>query len=211
MDAPITQKWILFCLLSIFFTNNPAIAGPSGDLRRAAKDGDLESVEQLIDEVDDADVLSRKGNTPLIHASKRGYTEIVQLLLYHGADPHLTNDNGRSAVHVAERNEQYHILDLLKNTILEQELKTGVSDMKPVEFISLMTGVLKGRKWKIEFTGSNNIVARYRRGRDYKVETTLNNKQISIRFLRGYGASNSRYLRNLRKDLEKKLKANKSD
>jgi uncharacterized protein len=39
--------------------------------------------------------------TPLMHAAKSGYADMVQLLLQHGADPRMTNREGRTALQLA--------------------------------------------------------------------------------------------------------------
>ena len=41
------------------------------------------------------------GDTPLIIAARNGHEDIVEMLLNHGADLTLQNDNGESALDVA--------------------------------------------------------------------------------------------------------------
>lgn len=50
------------------------------------------------------------GDTPLIIAARNGNTEIVEMLLNHGADLTLQNDSGESALDVASPGLRKHVL-----------------------------------------------------------------------------------------------------
>jgi hypothetical protein len=184
-----------------------AHAGPGKDLRDAATDNELRDVIELIEEGVDPDAQSRKGNTALIKAGKRGHIEIVQYLLFKGADPKIENDNGRNAIDVAERNEEIHIADIMQAAIEPKEVFLFINKpMSEAEFDDLMTAILLGRRWQIETKEKYRLTAAYKRGRRvFRVETVYKGNRILVRFIRGYGSTRINYLNNLRSDLSKRL------
>ncbi|CAG2255860.1 Mitogen-activated protein kinase kinase kinase 19 [Mytilus edulis] len=87
----------------------------------AARDGDYEKIENFLQRRSDCLVSvdvkdKRTGNTPLIWASKRGHTKIVQLLLKHGADVTLRNYEIQTAVDVASSAIKSVLLDSVERT-----------------------------------------------------------------------------------------------
>ncbi|XP_076113862.1 uncharacterized protein LOC143082178 isoform X1 [Mytilus galloprovincialis] len=87
----------------------------------AARDGDYEKIENFLQRRSDCLVSvdvkdKRTGNTPLIWASKRGHTKIVQLLLKHGADVTLRNYENQTAVDVASSAIKLVLLDSVERT-----------------------------------------------------------------------------------------------
>ena len=199
----------IFCavMTAMLFISIPVYADQGKDLRQAAKKGDIEAVKLLLNQGANPNAAGKKGGgTPLIKAAKKGYVDIVQLLLLHEADPHQKNKKGRSAMDVAERNEHTVIAAIMQDAIGEQAVTLGAKSISQEKFISVMADVLRGRNWQIETTGQHNITAAYKRGaRTYKVEASLNDGRIFIRFLRGYGAKRINYLNNLKLDLSKRL------
>lgn len=83
------------------------------EFRNACREGDLELVESLIDQVDINTKDYKVGDTPLLLASLNGYTKIVELLLNTGADPHYKNNNGNTALMIATRKTNVEIVKLL--------------------------------------------------------------------------------------------------
>ena len=197
--------WAL--LLAIFVISSSMQAGgPGKELRQAAYAGDLDEVTRLLEEGVNPDSPGKKGGTPLIKAAKSGRVEIVQLLLFHGADPHQSNNKGSSAIDVAYRNEETEIVSIMTEAGHEQAVTIGVKPMSHDEFIKAMGAALQGRRWVIEKTEQFKITARYKRSkRAYKVEASLHDNRIIIRFIKGYGAKRTNYLNNLKKDLKQRL------
>lgn len=194
-------------IVSIFFMSAPVYAGPGKDLRQAAKAGDIKAVEFLLNKGVNPNAAGKKGGgTPLIKAAKGGHIDTVQLLLLYGADPKQKNKKGRSAIDIAERNEESVIASIMRNAIAEQAVTIGAKSLSQEKFINLIRDVLKGRGWRIDTTGQDKVTATYKRSeRTYKVETSLSDGRVYIRFLRGYGARSSSYLNNLKLDLSKTL------
>ncbi|PVD33929.1 hypothetical protein C0Q70_05191 [Pomacea canaliculata] len=105
---------------SSYFDIANTILGSSGDLDEvllcAARDGDLNKLEQLLcqrnDIIVDVDCKDRRtGNTALILAAKKGYAKMIQLLLRHGADPTLHNYEAQTALEVATSATKTILLD----------------------------------------------------------------------------------------------------
>ena len=75
-----------------------------GPLHRAAHDGDVEAIAELLDGGGDVDARITEGaavtlgQTPLMIAAARNHAEAVRLLLDRGADPSLADEIGRTAL-----------------------------------------------------------------------------------------------------------------
>lgn len=67
----------------------------------------------LANEVDD-------GKTPLMYAAEEGHTEIVELLLHKGADLNKKDKNGKTALMLAEENEDGDVDEYLVNLLTEK-------------------------------------------------------------------------------------------
>ena len=78
------------------------------------QDGQYSRLESLISRkrtaVDAKDPMT--GDTPLIIAARNGHERMVDLLLTHGADLTLQNDNGESALDLASPTLRKHILGI---------------------------------------------------------------------------------------------------
>jgi len=99
---------LLFGLLVLLFT--PAYADPLHD---AAKAGDLERVQQLVDGGANLDVPLQRGETPLIVAALAGQTEVAELLIARGATVQARNDRGFTALHAAVYRGHLAVVELL--------------------------------------------------------------------------------------------------
>ena len=60
------------------------------------------------------DVQNRSGVTPLMTAARRGNTDVVRLLLAHGADPSMSDFTGRDAVGWAEDSRKQALVQILR-------------------------------------------------------------------------------------------------
>ena len=85
------------------------------DLIRAAEDGDVVRVGELLDEGADVDRVTdgRFPWTPLMHASFRGRTACVKLLLARGADPNRQDLDFYTAITLAAGEGHWEIVRLL--------------------------------------------------------------------------------------------------
>lgn len=73
-----------------------------------------ELVEILLCAKADPNISDNKGNTPLIEASKRGFKEVVTMLLETGVNFNAKNNEGISALNLALSHGHYELVDLLK-------------------------------------------------------------------------------------------------
>jgi ankyrin repeat protein len=62
----------------------------------------------------DPNISDNEGNTPLIEASKRGFKEVVTMLLETGVNFNAKNNEGISALNLALSHGHYELVDLLK-------------------------------------------------------------------------------------------------
>ena len=72
-------------------------------LHQAAHEGDVESLQQELDQGVDPNTTNRFGVTPLALACTGGHAAAVQLLLESGADPNLASPTGETPLMVAAR------------------------------------------------------------------------------------------------------------
>lgn len=70
-------------------------------LMRAARIGELESCQHLLDSGAEVDTTDEAGWTALMSAAAEGHERIVQLLLDHGADVDSESFDGATALHAA--------------------------------------------------------------------------------------------------------------
>ena len=60
----------------------------------AARNGDIQRVQELLENGADINSIGYDGDTALIRASDKGYVDIVKLLLDYGADPNIQSEEG---------------------------------------------------------------------------------------------------------------------
>ena len=76
--------------------NNPnpffLYEGPTIDLIKMVKDGDLKKVKMLINPTN-LQITDEDGNSPLHWAVHEGYMDVVKYIISIGADIHATNNN----------------------------------------------------------------------------------------------------------------------
>ena len=65
------------------------------------------------------------GNTLLIYAVENNLKSIVESLLLKGANPNIQNKFGNSALHIAYKNDNYFLINLLIEYHADKELKNN--------------------------------------------------------------------------------------
>ena len=83
-------------------------------LHFAAGYGDLKCMEALLDAKADVNAKDNDSNPPLHFAAGYGFEEAAELLMKHGGDAKAVNKEGKTAVEVAELNEQQNVVAVLK-------------------------------------------------------------------------------------------------
>lgn len=107
----------------------PASATP---LHEAAKTGETEKVDRLIQAGADLEVLDENGETPLTAAALGGQTATVKLLVARGADINRRNRGGFTALHAAAYKGYIQIVEFALDTgagIDDQDNKAGVTPL----------------------------------------------------------------------------------
>lgn len=91
-----------------------AFAPPAeASLSRAAKKGDLEKVQKLIEKGADLDKTDFRGNSPIYHAASKGHADVVDALARAGADVEMDNSFGSTPLHVAARYGHTEVIRVL--------------------------------------------------------------------------------------------------
>ncbi len=85
----------------------------------AAAHGDVQQVQNLIDQGAEIDARGRIGNTALIYAAQEGHTEIVETLIEAGADINVYNDYRATADNLAKGHGHRDIAKTLEAVILQ--------------------------------------------------------------------------------------------
>lgn len=127
------KRLILLSLLFIFSTRAAIAQDINEDLWAAARKGDAAAVEALLAKGANVNAKFRYGATALSYASDKGHTEVVRVLLAHGADVEVEDTFYKSRpIHWAAINGHAAILKML----LDKGAK-GIEDV-------LMIGVENG-------------------------------------------------------------------
>jgi ankyrin repeat protein len=89
-------------------------------IHKSILNDDIQTLTQLLQISDNIEKRDKNGNTPLMYACTRCNIKFVSLLLEHGANPSLKNNNGWNTYmicnyfHLRNENEKYvDVLDLL--------------------------------------------------------------------------------------------------
>ena len=98
--------------------NKPAIVGTSGftELMFVAREGNLATCKQLIEEGCDVNQRDDYGATALIYSVLSNNVEVVRLLLSMGADPDIATHKGLKPITIAENNKLKPIIEILSNS-----------------------------------------------------------------------------------------------
>ncbi len=98
--------------ISIFATEKDSI---NTFLHYASRLGSVEYVETFIGKGAPVNAVNIYGYTPLMEAAVRGYSTIVRILIKNGARIDLKDNNGKTALKMAESNNHREVIQILKN------------------------------------------------------------------------------------------------
>ncbi len=82
-------------------------------LLQAIENGNIRKAEKLLNKIDNPNITSVDGNTPLIIAAKKGYDDLIVQLINEGADINKRNYDGYDAVMQAVQSNNMSTLKLL--------------------------------------------------------------------------------------------------
>ena len=127
----VLQKFFLFSLLALLFTQTPDPKQALNDqLFEAARKGDAAAVTALLDKGADVNAKFRYGQTALFKASERGHANVVKVLLDRGADTTVKDTfYGATARSWAIDNDHFDVVRLLVEkdpTGIDEVLIAGV-------------------------------------------------------------------------------------
>lgn len=97
-------------------------------LHYAARSGNEEICQMLIDGKADVNATTNGGCTSLHRASSMGHLHIVQLLLNHKADVLLQDDDGQTALHRAAGKSNYSVCRLLLDSSTDRNRLVSLRD-----------------------------------------------------------------------------------
>ena len=133
------KQWISKPLKEISYYNTSITL-----LMYSSVKGNYNVVKELIEAGVDLNKKTKKGETALIKAIKRGHLNIVQLIcdeivqkhldsiIFANYNPNNTINSIKSAIYVAEKYDNNEITDFLKNVLEEVEFSTEESSEEPV-------------------------------------------------------------------------------
>jgi ankyrin repeat protein len=126
VEAAEMKDWGSVCLF-LHDGTNPDARDEEGNtaLGFASYQGNANMVSSLLDDYHaDVNTHTEEGVTPLMFASNLGHTEVVKILLAHGANINVQMNEGWSALHDASYNGRVDIVNLLLRAHCDTTLKT---------------------------------------------------------------------------------------
>ena len=117
------MKHFLLILITVVLV---VACGPSVDIHKAARDGNIEAVKQHLAAGADVNAKTKSGLTPLHHAAFYGHMEIAELLIEKGADVKAKDMNGKTPLDEAIKRKHTETADILRKhgAKTSEELKT---------------------------------------------------------------------------------------
>jgi len=155
---------------------------------KKSKDGDCYGVEKLIHQGADIEIKNKDGRmTPLILASYNGRTDVVRLLLEHGADTDAKDSNGWSALSRARQCNRRGVVSLLVKHNEIRHLCEGNADEKEKALLKASKeGFVEAVKLLLEKGVSVN--AKDEHGKTPLMIAILHERTTTIRILKEKGA-----------------------
>jgi GTP-binding protein EngB required for normal cell division len=150
------------------------------ELLKAAKNGDLATVKNQIDqELVSVNYIERTSDytckTALHYAAEEGHLEIVYYLLTKGANIHSTTQDDNTPQQLAERNNRYEVAELLRTS---KNWQTLLQRYPQINFHRLIAG-LETSFFNIETTATNKDLVMF-------IGNTGAGKSTTINFLLGH-------------------------
>jgi len=123
----VTNYKRLIVVLGILFLGVMPVWG--AEIHDAAKKGDIERVEALLAETpEQVNAKDENDETPLHLAVRRGYNEVIGLLLAQGADVNAKNEAGVTPLHTAVQEGYKEVVRLLVAKGADVNAKTNKGD-----------------------------------------------------------------------------------
>lgn len=95
------RKLSIVLFASLFLLHYSPVAGSTDTLTEAARNGDVETVKQYLDQGANIEQPDETGETLLISAALAGQSAVVEVLISANANVHARNRKGLTALHAA--------------------------------------------------------------------------------------------------------------
>ena len=151
-------------------------------LLNAAKNGDLEVVNALIEKGADINLANKDGYTALILAAKYGHLGVVNALIEKGADINLVNEFGNTALMLAAKEGRFEVvIELLKIDGIKLNQKNSSFENNTALMLAAEKGHLNVVQALIEKGADINLVNEF--GNTALVHAAKNNHIAVFKFL----------------------------
>ena len=118
---------IAFVIMATFILSLGLFANESDTLMNALKNDDINKAKELIMSGVNINTRNIIGETPLMEAAEKGYTEIVELLLNKRVNINISNVKNITALSKAAYNGHTDIVKLLVNADGDRDGKTALT------------------------------------------------------------------------------------
>ena len=105
-----SKRITLYFFIIIFLSIGYAGGAP---LHEAAKNGDMDQINRLIEKGTPIDVIDENSNTPLYIAVGEGHKEVAELLILKGANVNAIDNKGRTPLDWANYSHHKDLAELL--------------------------------------------------------------------------------------------------
>ncbi|KAK1981327.1 ankyrin repeat-containing domain protein [Colletotrichum cereale] len=127
----------------------PEAIALAGRLYDGARKGDVALFQQALPAGLPANMTNEKGDTLLMLAAYHGHSELVKLLIQHGADPNRLNDRGQSPLAGAVFKKEDAVIEVL----LEGGADPVCGNPSALECVAMFK---QGDKWQARFDSVQN-------------------------------------------------------
>ncbi len=103
-------------------------------LLQAIESGDIGAVSAMLSKGINANFLYN-GYTPIMVATMKGHTSIIQYLIVRGVDVNASNENGSTALHIAVYNNDFEAINLLLDSGANLKIQDK-NGLKPLDYLS---------------------------------------------------------------------------
>ena len=118
--------------------------------------GSIAAVEMLLSHGCNIDARDSEGNTPLMHATRLGNTEVVEYLLAQGANPLLRNTSDLGLLHLAALSDNVLTIKAVLSKNLDINARCAVLGITPLLFC-LTQGKLEAANYLLAMGADENL------------------------------------------------------
>lgn len=133
----------------------------AGDLRRATTSGSLEEVKKVLDNLEsDTEEYDLDFQPSFFIAVQKGFLDILKELLRYGADINNTDDRGRSAIFLANKEKQIEVMKIIREWSIKNQQRLPKKDIELIAQAGI--GTIRSYSNDFEDNSFSNIIIRKR-------------------------------------------------